>query len=170
MFIVRQLASADHHAATIRAAAIALDIAVYVFDLDATPACCNVYFALRPPVKVCKGSGTVFQRVEGCAWSLILGKDKLPCQLISLGQQGRKSVAVLVHASGVYHPCLPLPALSTQPAAEPADITFTALGISLQDVAFKHIHTRGKGGSRIYVISRSFLMATATGEFRTGIP
>lgn len=137
--------SAEPQAATLRAAAIVLEITVCVFNLDADPPRCDIYVDLRPPVKVCKASGTQVHCIEGPAWSIILGQHKLPRQLIGVGQQGRESVAILVQLKGGFFSCSPLPPISSQPAAETAEATFAALGITFQDVAYKHINKRPKG-------------------------
>ncbi|KAK9835589.1 hypothetical protein WJX74_003708, partial [Apatococcus lobatus] len=52
------MSSADPDAPILRAAAILMGTTVYVFNLDTDPACCQIYFALRPPIKICKPSGT----------------------------------------------------------------------------------------------------------------
>ncbi|KAK9837809.1 hypothetical protein WJX74_005589 [Apatococcus lobatus] len=143
----RTTCSADQPAFFLRAAAIVMRTTVYVFDLDTDPACCQIYFALRPPVKICNSSGTLITRVEDLAWALVLGRDRLPRQLLSSGQQAHK-IAVLAHAKGVYHPCLPSQFISSQPAPEAAEEVYAALGIEFQDVAFKRVNKRGPAAQR----------------------
>lgn len=115
--------------AHLRAAAIATEHFVHVFDMDATPPVCHVF----PPLEtVFKAKGTYGRdngsskalQVPGSAWSPILGKDVLPKELQLSDMYARNKLAVLLKLNSTYHSCVKQ---SGQAAVPPADLKKLAL-------------------------------------------
>lgn len=132
-------ASSTEH--TVRAAAIHLQVTIYVFDIDAEPACCKIFFPYRPPIKAGMPKGKSL-RIDTPCWSRILGQDSLPQQLSATSSQASQAFAVIAKADGLYHAYSAPQSISTHAVSSPAATVFSSAGLEFCEISFAQMHTR----------------------------
>lgn len=108
---------------SLRAAAVATELWLHIFDMDATPPVCHV---LPPWSRTFKVKGSFVQNngskkavnIAGSAWSPILGKDVLPKELQFSDMYHRSKMAVLLKSEGIHHSCVLQSGQQQLPASE----------------------------------------------------
>ncbi len=105
------LAESGDPLVTLRAAAIVKEHWVYMFNLDESPATCDIMspFACSYKAKVsAEGVGTMKTlSVKHVAWSRKLGKDFLPKSLLNNRFYARSKIAVILKQDDKYFSCTP---------------------------------------------------------------
>ena len=133
----------------LRAAAIASQYWLYVFDLDATIPACHVLSPFASAFKV-KGSyrenGTKKARaINDAAWSPILGKDVLPKDMVDSNMYSRKKMAVLLKTGNKYHSCVHKADSDT---TAPADLKAMAVSFVAVTCIPQQLRQYVKGGKK----------------------
>ena len=120
--------------AALRAAAVVTRHFVYLLDLDDSPATCAVLTPFACPYKAQPSSSCGSQQpvtVEAAAWSLQLGRDFLPSDLLESSAYARNKVAFIFKQDDVFHSCTP----DSKSAAPPSSLQ-EQLGLSFLPVQF----------------------------------
>lgn len=109
--LLDRLSPTDRPLILVRAAAIATEHCVHVFDMDADPPVCHIF----PPMEsVFTAKGTYGRdngsnkrlKVSSAAWSAVLGKDVLPKELQLSDMYARNKLVVLLKLDDSYHSCV----------------------------------------------------------------
>ena len=142
----------DGDLVSLRAAAIASQKWLYVFDLDAIIPTCHVLSPFASAFKV-KGSyrenGTKKARaINGAAWSPILGKDVLPKDLMDSNMYERKKMAVLLKTGNKYHGCMHKDDTDTTAPAELKAMAVTFVAVTCVQQQLRQYVKGGKKHSR----------------------
>ncbi len=104
------LAESGDPLVTLRAAAIVKEHWIYMFNLDESPATCDILspFACSYKAKVsAEGGSQKTLSVKHVAWSRKLGKDFLPKSLLNNRFYARSKIAVILKQDDNYFSCTP---------------------------------------------------------------